>query len=194
MRFRSIPAIIYTLHTFSNTTSRRFPHIRSSTLHPAPRITVLRSMPTIPFISSFFSSSSDKMTSQNFPVQKTKGEWQAVLSKEQFHILREKGTEMSGTGKYDKHYPSSGVYSCVGCDAPLYRASHKFNSGCGWPAFFDAIPGAIREEPELMGRTEIMCANCGGHLGHIFKGEKFDTPTDARHCVNSVSINFSPDE
>ena len=104
---------------------------------------------------------------------------------------------MSGTGKYDKHYPSSGVYSCVGCDAPLYRASHKFNSGCGWPAFFDAIPGAIREEEEksvFMARTEIMCANCGGHLGHIFKGEKFDTPTDTRHCVNSVSINFSPDE
>jgi len=134
------------------------------------------------------------MSSQDFPIQKTKGEWQAVLSKEQFHILREKGTEMMGTGKYDKHYPSSGVYSCVGCDAPLYRASHKFNSGCGWPAFFDAIPGAIKEEPELMARTEIMCANCGGHLGHIFKGEKFDTPTDARHCVNSVSINFSPDE
>lgn len=81
MRYPSIPAIICTLHTFSNTPSRRFPHIRSSTLHPAPRITILRSMPTIPFISSFFSSSSDKMSGQNFPIQKTKGEWQAVLSK-----------------------------------------------------------------------------------------------------------------
>ena len=81
MRFPSIPAIIYTLHTLSNTTSRRFPYIRGSTLYPAPRITVLRSMPTIPFISSLFSSSSDKMSSQDFPVQKTKGEWQAVLSK-----------------------------------------------------------------------------------------------------------------
>lgn len=79
MRFPSIPAII--LHTFSNTTSRRFPYIRGSTLYPAPRITVLGSMPTIPFISSLFSSSSDKMSSQDFPVQKTKGEWQAVLSK-----------------------------------------------------------------------------------------------------------------
>lgn len=150
-------------------------------------------MPTIPFISSLFSSSSDKMSSQDFPVQKTKGEWQAVLSKEQFRILREKGTEMMGTGKYDKHYPSSGVYSCVGCDAPLYRASHKFNSGCGWPAFFDAIPEAIKEAGDGS-RTEIVCANCGGHLGHIFKGENFDTPTKTRHCVNSVSINFSPDE
>lgn len=100
---------------------------------------------------------------------------------------------MMGTGKYDKHYPSSGVYSCVGCDAPLYRASHKFDSGCGWPAFFDAVPGAIKEGPDGS-RTEIMCANCGGHLGHIFMGEKLGTPTDARHCVNSVSINFSPDE
>jgi len=137
------------------------------------------------------------MSEEYFPAEKTEGEWRAVLNKEQFRILREKGTENPGTGKYDKHYPSAGVYSCAGCDAPLYRASHKFDSGCGWPAFFDAIPGAIKEKPDYstyIKRTEIMCANCGGHLGHIFRGENFHTPTDARHCVNSVSINFSPDE
>jgi peptide-methionine (R)-S-oxide reductase len=103
---------------------------------------------------------------------------------------------MSGTGKYDKHYPSTGVYNCVGCDAPLYHATHKFDSKCGWPAFFDAVPGAVKEQPDDSGaikRMEIVCNNCGGHLGHIFKGEGFENPTDARHCVNSVSINFTPE-
>jgi len=135
--------------------------------------------------------------SDSYPVQKTEGEWQAQLNKEQFRILRQKGTEFAGTGKYDKHYPSEGVYTCVGCDAPLYKATHKFDSGCGWPAFFDAVPGAIQEKADNSGwmeRTEILCANCGGHLGHIFKGEKFGNPKDERHCVNSVSINFSKED
>jgi len=116
---------------------------------------------------------------------------------EQFRVLREKGTEAPFTGKYDQHFsPASGpgVYTCIGCNAPLYKASHKFKSGCGWPAFFDAIPGAVtRHEDRAFGmsRTEIVCSNCGGHLGHVFKGEGYGTPTDERHCVNSVSINFS---
>lgn len=118
-------------------------------------------------------------------------------SKEQFRILREKGTEAPGTGKFDKHYPSEGVYTCAGCEAPLYKATHKFSSGCGWPAYFDSIPGAVvrHEDRSLFSvRTEIVCANCGGHLGHVFKGEGFPTPTDERHCVNSVSLNFSPED
>jgi peptide-methionine (R)-S-oxide reductase len=121
-----------------------------------------------------------------------------VLTKtEQFRILREKGTEAPGSGTYDKHYPEQGVYSCAGCNAPLYKASHKFSSGCGWPAYFDSIPGAVvRHEDRTFGmaRTEIVCANCGGHLGHVFKGEGFSTPTDERHCVNSISLSFSPDD
>lgn len=116
---------------------------------------------------------------------------------EQFRILRQKGTEPPGSGTFDKHYPSEGVYACAGCSAPLYKATHKFKSGCGWPAYFDSIPGAVvRHEDRTLGmlRTEIVCANCGGHLGHVFKGEGFDTPTDERHCVNSVSLTFSPEE
>ena len=88
------------------------------------------------------------------------------------------------------------MYTCAGCDAPLYTARHKFSSGCGWPAYFDSIPGAVtRHEDRAHGmvRTEIVCANCGGHLGHVFKGEGFDTPTDERHCVNSVSLSFKED-
>lgn len=89
------------------------------------------------------------------------------------------------------------MYACAGCAAPLYRATHKFASGCGWPAYFDSIPGAVRRHEDRafgMLRTEIVCANCGGHLGHVFKGEGFDTPTDERHCVNSVSLTFKEEE
>ncbi|KIK61636.1 hypothetical protein GYMLUDRAFT_73146 [Collybiopsis luxurians FD-317 M1] len=123
---------------------------------------------------------------------KTEDEWRAVLSPQQFKILRQKGTEPAGTGKYDSFY-EEGVYECAGCGTPLYKSDTKFKSGCGWPAFFDAIPGAVnRHEDRSWGmvRIEITCAACGGHLGHVFKGEGFPTPTDERHCVNSVSLTF----
>ncbi|KAI0788850.1 methionine sulfoxide reductase [Abortiporus biennis] len=124
---------------------------------------------------------------------KSESEWRAVLSPEQFRILRQKGTERPGTGEYD-HFDGQGVYSCAGCGTPLYKSTTKFNSGCGWPAFFDAIPGAVsrHEDRSLFSvRTEITCTACGGHLGHVFKGEGFNTPTDERHCVNSVSLRFA---
>ncbi|KAF8249345.1 putative methionine-R-sulfoxide reductase SelR [Wilcoxina mikolae CBS 423.85] len=136
-----------------------------------------------------FSSSSAPMS---HPVQKSTSEWRAILSPEQFRVLREQGTERPGTGEYDKH-SEPGVYTCAGCDAPLYKSTTKFASGCGWPAFFEGVPGAIgRVEDTSIGitRTEIVCTNCGGHLGHVFKGEGYDTPTDERHCVNSVSLKF----
>ncbi|PIN16900.1 putative pilin-like transcription factor [Handroanthus impetiginosus] len=125
-------------------------------------------------------------------VQKSEEEWRAILSPEQFHILREKGTEYPGTGKYDKFY-EEGFYKCGGCGTPLYKSSTKFNSGCGWPAFYEGLPGAINRTPDPDGRRiEITCAACGGHLGHVFKGEGFPTPTDERHCVNSISLKFTP--
>jgi peptide-methionine (R)-S-oxide reductase len=112
-------------------------------------------------------------------------------------VLREKGTERPFTGKYDKHFPGEGVFNCAACNAPLYRAKHKFKSGCGWPAYYDSIPGAVSRHVDQsigMERTEIVCSNCGGHLGHVFKGEGFPTATDERHCVNSISLNFTEDE
>ncbi|KAL1861267.1 hypothetical protein Plec18170_001782 [Paecilomyces lecythidis] len=169
---------------------------------PLSGATVLKAAPAIPFLGSLFSSSA-KAEGQNnggemsHPVQKSEEEWRAQLSPEQFRILRQKGTEPSFTGEYDSHYPSQGVYTCAGCEAPLYKASHKFKSGCGWPAFFDAIPGAITRHTDSsfgMQRTEIVCSNCGGHLGHVFKGEGYSTPTDERHCVNSISLKFADDD
>lgn len=120
--------------------------------------------------------------------------WREVLSPEEYSILRGKGTERPGTGKYNKFY-EEGTYVCAGCGAALYTSKTKFDSGCGWPAFYDEIPGSIDRHVDTSGgrvRTEITCANCGGHQGHVFENEGFKNPTDQRHCVNSASVKFRP--
>lgn len=121
-------------------------------------------------------------------------QWRAQLSPQQFAVLREKATERPHTGALLSER-NSGVYSCAGCDTPLYTSSTKFDAHCGWPAFYEGIPGAIKtvtDRSHGMERTEIVCAACDGHLGHVFKGEGYDTPTDERHCVNSISLRFEP--
>merc|ERR1711881_484399 len=138
---------------------------------------VLRSSMPLGLFSWFHSSAPTR--NMSYPGDKGDEHWRTVLSPEQFRVIREKG-----------------VYTCAACSAPLYTADQKFKSGCGWPAFFDTVPGAVtRHEDKTFGMTriEIVCTNCGGHLGHVFKGEGYPTPTDERHCVNSVSIKFSED-
>ncbi|KAJ1484750.1 SelR domain-containing protein [Baffinella frigidus] len=129
--------------------------------------------------------------SHRMSVEKSEEEWRTVLSKEQFKVLRGKGTESAGSSEYNKQYPKDGSYGCVGCGAPLYKASAKFDSGCGWPAFYEGYDGAIKEVKDKDGRRiEILCNSCGGHLGHVFKGEGFKNPVDARHCVNGICLTY----
>lgn len=114
------------------------------------------------------------------------------LTEEEARVIINKGTEMPFTGQYFAFW-ERGTYVCKRCGAPLYHSESKFEGGCGWPSFDDEIPGAVKQLPDADGvRTEIQCAKCGAHLGHVFVGEGF-TKKNVRHCVNSISMDFIPD-
>ncbi|MXN93180.1 peptide-methionine (R)-S-oxide reductase MsrB [Flavobacterium sp. Sd200] len=132
-------------------------------------------------------------TKGKFAVTKTDAEWQSQLTPQQYSVLRNKDTERPYTGEYDNFF-EKGMYVCAACGNPLFNSNTKFNSHCGWPSFDQAIKGSvIYEEDNSLGmeRTEVMCAKCGGHLGHVFDDGPKET-TGQRFCTNSVSIKFIP--
>ncbi|WP_394758903.1 peptide-methionine (R)-S-oxide reductase MsrB [Flavobacterium sp.] len=134
----------------------------------------------------------EKVSTKN-KISKTDAQWKAKLTPEQYEVLRKKGTEASFSGKYWNHF-EKGYYACVACNNPLFTSDAKFNSECGWPSFDQAIEGSIIYKTDSsfgMQRTEVMCANCSGHLGHIFDDGPAET-TGKRFCTNSVSIIFIP--
>ncbi len=125
-----------------------------------------------------------------YKVNKSDSKWREQLTDAQYKVLREKGTERPYTGKYNMHF-ENGIYNCLACNNKLFNSSHKFESGCGWPSFEKAIDGSIeyiKDTSISMIRTEIVCSNCGSHLGHVF--DDGPTQTGQRYCVNSVSLNF----
>ena len=126
-------------------------------------------------------------------VVKSEAEWREQLSPEEYAVLRQAATERPFTGEYTDN-KQVGVYRCRACGSELFRSEHKFDSHCGWPSFFTPLAGEriIERRDRSLGtvRVEVLCANCHGHLGHVFEGEGYGTPTDLRYCINSISLTF----
>ena len=136
-------------------------------------------------------------TNRTYDVAKTDEEWRQELSAAEYHVLRQAGTERPGTSSYESD-PTVGVYACRACGAELFRSETKFDAHCGWPAFYSPLAGDsveyIEDKSMFRTRTEVRCANCGSHLGHVFEGEGFDTPTDQRYCINGIALQLRPDD
>ena len=142
-------------------------------------------------------STSSAPTGKTAPVQKTKDEWRSQLTAEEYAVLREAATEAPYVGEFTDNH-RTGVYSCRACGSELFRSDAKFDSHCGWPSFFTPLAGdrVLEIEDRSYGsvRTEIVCANCHSHMGHVFAGEGFGTPTDLRYCINSISLTFEEEK
>jgi peptide-methionine (R)-S-oxide reductase len=130
-----------------------------------------------------------------YEVDKTDEEWRAELSPQEYAVLRKAGTERPFTGEYTDT-KAEGVYSCRACGAELFRSDTKFESHCGWPSFYDPADSdaveLLRDSSMGMVRVEVRCTRCGSHLGHVFEGEGYPTPTDQRYCINSISLKLTP--
>jgi peptide-methionine (R)-S-oxide reductase len=136
----------------------------------------------------------DKTPAATFPVEKTEAEWRAQLSPEAFRVLRQHGTERAGTSPLNRE-KRAGTFLCAGCGTPLFTSDTKFDSGTGWPSFWAPIEGAVATQTDrsfFMTRTEVHCATCGGHLGHVFPDGP--PPTGQRYCMNGVALRFQPKE
>lgn len=140
-------------------------------------------------------ASSDTLPAGEYPVKKTEAEWKQILTSEQYRILRKGGTELPYVNKYNDN-KEAGLYVCAGCGQKLYSSDHKYKSGSGWPSFWQPLDEKFVEEKEdnswFMKRVEIVCSNCGGHLGHVF--DDGPEPTGLRYCMNSAAMKFVPKE
>ena len=132
-----------------------------------------------------------------YPITKTDEEWRSQLTPQEYAVLRQAGTEPPHVGEYT-NTSTTGVYRCRACQAELFRSDTKFSSHCGWPSFYAPLAGDrveyIEDVSMGMKRVEVRCAACGSHLGHVFEGEGYDTPTDQRYCINSISLTLEPAE
>jgi peptide-methionine (R)-S-oxide reductase len=132
-----------------------------------------------------------------YALVKDESDWQIALNPLEYHVLREAGTEAPFVGEYT-NTKTEGVYRCRACSAELFRSGTKFDSHCGWPSFYAPLAkdSVVYIEDKSLGRvrTEVRCATCGGHLGHVFEGEGYGTPTDLRYCINSISMTLEPNE
>lgn len=137
------------------------------------------------------------MTDREYEISRTDEEWRRELSPEEYHVLREAGTERPFTGEYTDS-KTVGVYSCRACGAELFSSETKFESHCGWPSYYAPLAEDrvqyIEDRSFGMRRVEVRCARCGSHLGHVFEGEGYPTPTDQRYCINSISLRLEPKE
>lgn len=155
---------------------------------------LLSSVAAVAAFAGFGKLTTAKAAEEKFEVQKTPEEWKRQLTPEQYHVLREQGTERPYSSPLN-HEKRKGTFACVGCDLPLYSSDTKFDSGTGWPSFFDHLPNAIgitEDRSYFMVRTEVHCRRCGGHLGHVFKDGP--RPTGLRYCMDGVAMTFTPAE
>ena len=136
------------------------------------------------------------MSDKTYDVQKSDEQWRDELSAAEYHVLRQAGTERPFSSEYE-HDQTVGVYRCRACQAELFRSETKFDAQCGWPSFYTPLAEDrveyIEDTSLGMKRTEVRCANCGSHLGHVFSGEGFDTPTDLRYCINGIALSLDAD-
>jgi peptide-methionine (R)-S-oxide reductase len=143
-----------------------------------------------------FGTDKPSKSDRTYPVAKTEEEWKQLLTPAEYQVLRQAGTEPAWLGEYTET-KTVGVYRCRACQAELFRSETKFDSHCGWPSFFSPLAEDRIEEivdrTLGMSRTEVRCAACGSHLGHVFAGEGYGTPTDLRYCINSLSISLEPE-